>query len=54
MVAGLLVAGIGVSLLVLGDAAWLRLGLGLVGALLLSLVTLFVRISADVVAATRP
>lgn len=54
VVTGLLVAGIGVSLLVLadvlGDAAWLRLGL--VGVLLLSLVRLFVRISADVVAAT--
>jgi hypothetical protein len=37
-----------VSLLVLGGAAWLRFGL--VGALLLSLVTLFVRISAEVVA----
>ncbi|HEY6424737.1 MAG TPA: hypothetical protein VIY28_16130 [Pseudonocardiaceae bacterium] len=55
VITGLLVARIGVSLLVLadvlGDAAWLRLGL--VGALLLSLVTLLVRISADVVAATR-
>ena len=37
---------------VLGDAAWLRFGL--VGALLLSPVTLFVPISADVVAATGP
>jgi hypothetical protein len=55
VVTGLLVAGIGVSLLVLadvlGDGAWLRFGL--VGVLLLSLVTLFVRISADVVTATR-
>lgn len=37
---------------VLGDAAWLRFGL--VGALLLSLVTLFVPISVDMVAATGP
>jgi hypothetical protein len=55
VVTGLLVAGIGVSVLVLagvlGDAAWLRFGV--VGVLLLSLVTLFVRISADVITATR-
>lgn len=55
VITGVLVAGIGVSLLVLadvlGDTSWLRFGL--VGALLLSLVTLFVRISSDVVAATR-
>jgi hypothetical protein len=38
VVAGLLAAGVGVSLLMLGDAAWLWLGL--VGALLLRLVTL--------------
>jgi hypothetical protein len=41
-----------VSLLVLVDAAWLRFWL--VGVLLLSLVKLLVRISADVVAATAP
>lgn len=40
------------SLLVLVDAAWLRFWL--VGVLLLSLVKLLVRISADVVAATAP
>lgn len=54
-VTGVLVAGIAVSLLVLagtlGDTVWLR-GV-LVGALLLALVTLLVRIASDTVGATR-
>lgn len=55
LVAGVLVTAVGVSLLVLAgaleDTAWLR-GV-LVGALVLALVTLMVRIGSDVIRATR-
>jgi len=56
LVTGALITALAVSLLVLAgaldDAVWVRTAL--TGALVLSLVTLFVRISTDVVAATRP